>query len=103
MKAGRCRWKTRSSTRSRRPADPLLAGRGIDQLPDRGNPVRREPGEAGVLAKRRFVRRQVDAVQLVVGDEALDPRSVRPQLAKDLVRLLRRTAPLGVAPARKAR
>ena len=50
--------------------------RGIDHRPHRGNPVRGKTSALGVLADQLLVLREVDAVDLVVGDEAVDPLNV---------------------------
>src|SRR3712207_2974857 len=59
-----------------RSADRLLGGRRIDDAGDAGDAVRREAAAARVLTNRRLVGRVIDAVDLVGGNEALDPLDV---------------------------
>ena len=65
----------------------LGAGR-VEQLADGRNPVGGEAGPSCVLPNRVLVRREIHAVQLVVGHEALNPLNLRTQLTQDLVGLL---------------
>ena len=50
--------------------------------------VGREAAAAGVLEEDVLVRRHVDAVDLVVGDVALQPADLGPEVADHLVGLL---------------
>jgi hypothetical protein len=58
----------------------LFASGGIDDRPDFRNPVGGEATHLGVLADHGFIGRDVDAIDLVVGDEALNPLNLGPQL-----------------------
>src|SRR4051794_40570644 len=66
----------------------LRRGR-VDDRPDPRDAVGGEPALPGVLAHRLLVRREVHAVDLVVGDVALDPLDLRPHPPQDAAGLLR--------------
>ena len=51
--------------------------------------VGRQAGEARMLAHGRFVRREIDAVDLVGGHEALDPLDLGAELREDAAGVLR--------------
>src|SRR5215510_1116158 len=67
----------------------VLSGRGIDDGPHRRDPVRGESPALGVLANQLLARRDVDAVDLVVRDEALHPLDLGAELLEHAGRLLR--------------
>src|SRR6266446_38225 len=66
-----------------------VAGRGIDHGGQAGDLVGREAAAAGVLQDDVRIRGDVDAVELVVGDVAVEPVDLGPQVGDDLVGLLR--------------
>ena len=57
---------------------------GIEQAPDRGDAIDGQAGQPRVGDDQALVRRVVDAVHLVVGDEAVDPLDVRPEVGQGL-------------------
>lgn len=64
-------------------------GRGrIDHLSDLGNAVGREAALFGVFTHQLRVGRDVDAIDLVVRDVALDPVDLRAELLQDAARFL---------------
>src|SRR5207249_10125151 len=74
------------------PADParaLLGGGRVDHGAHRRDPVGREAAGLGVLPDELLAGRDVDAVDRVVRDIALDPLDLGTQRPQDLVRLLR--------------
>ena len=58
-----------------------FGGGGVDDAPDGGNAVRREAALLGVLADRRLVWRDINAVNLVVGHVAVQPLDLRTHVA----------------------
>src|SRR5258706_339990 len=75
---------------------PGRAGRGVRLDPHSASGFALDLGPAvcwkaallGVLANHRFVRSDVDAVDLVPGNVALHPLNLRTQVAQDAARLL---------------
>src|SRR5215207_5654863 len=63
--------------------------RRVDHAPDLGDAVGGEAAALRVLADGRLVRGDVDAVDLVARDVALDPLNLRPHLLQHAARLLR--------------
>ncbi len=61
----------------------------VDDPPHRLDRVRRKSAQLRMFANARLVRRNVDAVNLVVRDKGLHPLNLRPQLAQHRAGLLR--------------
>ena len=66
-----------------------FGGRRVDDVPHLRNAVRGEASLARVFAHHLFVGRDVDAVDLVVGDVALQPLNLGPEVAQHRAGLLR--------------
>src|SRR4051794_38533034 len=62
-----------------------LLGRRVDDCPDLVDGVDGEAAASPVLADELLVRGQVEAGDGVVGDIAVDPLDVRPEVSQDLV------------------
>ncbi len=69
---------------------------GVEHPANGRNPVRGNPGAARMLLHRGFIRRQVDAVDLALGDVAVEPLNLRPERTESFHRLQRNGAQLGV-------
>lgn len=67
----------------------LLRGCGINRRSNLRDAVGGKPALVGVLADRLFIRGYVDAVDIVVGDVALDPLNLRSHLSQNATRFLR--------------
>src|ERR1700733_6839231 len=80
-----------------------LRRRWVDHPPHLRYTVRRKPALLRVLPHRRFVRRNVDAVNLVVRHEALYPLDLRPHLTQHSTRLLRNAVQLVFAQLARSR
>ena len=52
--------------------------RGVDHLSDFRNPIGREAALLRVFTHHLFIRRDIDAVDLILGDITLDPLNLRP-------------------------
>src|ERR1019366_7194149 len=59
----------------------------IDQRPDLRHLVGGEAALAGMLSNQGFTRRDIYAIDLVVGDEAFDPLNRRSEIAQYVARL----------------
>ena len=57
--------------------------RRINDLPDFGNPISRKPTLLRVLSHQRFIRGNVDTIDLVIGDVALDPLNLRAEILQN--------------------
>src|SRR5258708_4123765 len=87
MFCGRAKWAETGISRSARS--------GIDDGPDLGNPVDGETALAGVLAHGLFVHGDVNAIELVVGDVALDPLHARAHFLQHVAGFSGKLAELG--------
>src|SRR5690349_4850242 len=85
-RVGCCRSSGRSASPCRRRRDLRLIVCRIDEAPHRFDAVDWKTGDPPVLGDECFVGREVDAINLVVGDEAVDPLDLWPELAKRLQR-----------------
>src|ERR1700722_5124652 len=70
---------------------------GLKQAAHCGYAIRRNSSALGMFADHRFVRREVDAVDLVAGHVAVQPLNVVPQAANRSHRPLRYFTELSVA------
>ncbi len=76
----------------------LLVVARVEQLADRGDAVDGQARQAGMGDDQALVRRVVDAVHLVVGDEAVNPLDVGPEVGQGTQRRQGRVANLGLRP-----
>src|SRR3972149_6710426 len=71
------------------PRSQLLGRRRVDHCPNASDLVGREPSLLGVSPYGVLVRRDVNTVDLVIGDVALEPLDLRAYVLKDPARFLR--------------
>src|SRR6266849_801939 len=69
--------------------DKLFSGRGIDDRHDRRNAICGKAALLRVLPNRFLIWSDIDAINLVSSDVALQPLNLRTHLAEDATRLLR--------------
>ena len=85
-------WDTNSRADARlriRFLQPLLCCRRIDHGPDFRDAVGWEAALPRMFAHRRLIRRNVDTVNLVSRDVAVQPLNLRTEIPQDAARLLR--------------
>src|SRR6185436_7680463 len=75
-------------------SDTARRGRRIDDHADFGNGTGRETAQLRVLANQRFIRRQINAEQFVLGAVRMLPLDRRAEAVEHCVGLLRGTAQL---------
>src|SRR5436190_6990557 len=94
-----CRWKMRFAMRWSPPGirsgRQLCESSGVNQTPDRCDSIDAQITSVAVLTDHRFIGSIVDAIDLIVSDEALDPLNLGSELSEHFKRLHRSLSNIG--------